>query len=269
MKLYLYAIIDSGDPIDGRVCGLRGSDIFNVAYRDIGAAVSEIDPFVPEATEGDVMDHEAAVEKLMADFTVLPVRFQTIFDRREDLLSMMQGRYADFKDNLERVRSKVEFGVKVIWPAEKIRRSILDTLERDKPNESPPHDSAGRRFLERKLEEYKLDKEFEARADKFIKIMDTFLSRFAAEKKLRKLKTEDLLLDAAYLVEKSQQRDFRETFWRVQNAHPGFKYLFSGPWPAYNFVALSERPGLDGDSEQGGLFDGAAKSRTLTRVGSL
>lgn len=269
MKLYLYAIIDSNDRIESAIHGLRGEGVFNIPYRDIAAVVSEIDQASGAATEGDVMEHETAVERLMTDFTVLPVRFRTVFNRRDDLLSMMQAHYADFRDNLERLHNKLEFGVKVIWPANKIRRNIVGALECDKQQESGSCISPGKRFMDEKFETYRIDKEFEAKADKFIRIVDTFLGKFAAEKKLRKLRTENLLLDAVYLVEKSQESDLREAFWHIQNAHPGFKFLFSGPWPAYNFVALSGRSGLfSGDPDQGGLFAGAVQPQILEGVGS-
>jgi len=40
MKLYLYAIIDSNNQIEGPVYGLKGAEVFNIPYRDIGAVVS-------------------------------------------------------------------------------------------------------------------------------------------------------------------------------------------------------------------------------------
>lgn len=269
MKLYLYAIIDFNDQIEGPIRGLKGAGIFNIPHRDIGAAVSEADGIAREASDANVIEHEAVVEKLMDDFTVLPVRFQTVFESRDDLLSMMQSYYANFRSNLERLRNKIEFGVKVIWPGDEVRQKIIDTLERGGQKEPELSASPGRRFIEKKFESYRADKELEAKADKFIKIMDAFLGKFAAEKKLRKLKTENLLLDAVYLVERSQERDFRETFWQVQSSHPGLKFMFSGPWPAYNFVASSGRPGLEGNSERSNLFSGKAQSQILAGVSGL
>ncbi|OHB79788.1 MAG: hypothetical protein A2Z25_03540 [Planctomycetes bacterium RBG_16_55_9] len=257
MKLYLYAIIDSPEPTKGLIRGLRDAGVYNVPYYDIGAAVSKIDRAGPQVTEPDAIQHEAVVEKLMAGSTVLPVRFQTIFDQRDSLLSMMRSHYADFKDNLQRLRDKIEFGVKVIWPADQVKQSIIEELQRDGQETSESLASMGKRFIKERFERYKVEKELESRADEFVGIMDTFLGEFAVEKRLEKLKTENLLADAVYLVEKTRESSFRGALGRLRNAHPGFKFLLSGPWPAYNFVTTSD----SGNSAQTGLFPKADPSQ--------
>jgi len=267
MKLYLYGIIDSSDQIKKSIYGLEGSGVYNVPFCDIGAVVTEIEKPIQDVTEDAVLGHEAVVEELMANFTVLPVRFQTIIDGRDSLLSMMQSYYRDFKGNLERFRNKCEFGIKVIWPANKVKESIIKALK--KGEQRIIDGSPSKRFIKKKFEGYKIDKEFEAKADKFIKVMDIFFSKFAVEKKTKKLKTKNLLLDAVYLVEKDRENDFREAFGHIKSGPLGLKYLFSGPWPPYNFVVLSKKPDLLRDSEQADLFGEVTQCQALVGVGSI
>lgn len=236
MKLYLYGIIDSSDRINEPIYGLEGACVYNIPYCDIGAAVSEFAELVQEKTIGSVLAHEEVVEKLMEHFTVLPVRFQTVFDGRDSILSLMQSYYEHFTDNLNRLRDKVEFGIKVIWPADKIKKRIRNSHKKNE-HEMPILDgSSNKMFMRDKFEEYKLDEEFQKKADKFINVMNIFFSKFAAEKTLKKLRTKNLLLDAAYLVEKDRQDDFKEAFEHVKSTYEGFEFLFSGPWPPYNFA---------------------------------
>ncbi len=268
MKLYLYGIIDSGDQIKESIYGLKGSSVYNVPYCDIGAVVSEISQPIQGATEDAVLEHETVVENLMANFTVLPVRFQTVIDSRDNLLSMMQSYYMDFKDNLERLHNKLEFGIKVIWPADKIKENIIKAFKKNGRGMTEPVVSASKRFMTGKFEKYKINKEFEAKANKFIKVMDMFFSKFAAEKKIEELKTPYLLLDAVYLVEKTEEGNFREAFEHIKSARPDFKYLFSGPWPPYNFVVLSKKSGLLRDPEQAEVFDRVTQCRALVGANS-
>ena len=107
MKLYLYGIIDSSDEITDSIYGLEGSGVYNIPFCDIGAVVSQISQPIQNVTEGAVLEHEVVVEKLMANSTVLPVRFGTIIDGRDSLLSMMQSYYKNFKDNLLRLHNKL------------------------------------------------------------------------------------------------------------------------------------------------------------------
>jgi len=269
MKLYLYGIIDSSDQIKQSISGLEGAGAYNIPFCDIGAVVSEICQPPQDITEDAVLEHEAVVEKLMADFTVLPVRFQTVIEGRDNLLSMTQRYYKDFKDNMERLYNKLEFGIKVIWSADKIRKNIIKALKKDEQKKLDSGSLSGKRFMKEKFEKYKIDKEFEAEADKFIKVMDIFFSKFAVEKKTKKLKTENLLMDAVYLVEKDNEGNFREAFEHVKSARPDFKYLFSGPWPAYNFVVLSKKSGLLKDSEQADLLDKVTRDQILVGADSI
>ena len=94
-------------------------------------------------------------------------------------------------------------------------------------------------FMNEKFNKYKMDKEFEEEADRCISVVDGFLNRFASEKKLEKLKTDNLLLSAAYLVDKEKISDFKEAFEKLRSSDGDLKYMLSGPWPVYNFITLS------------------------------
>ncbi len=266
MKLYLYGIIDSSNQMANSIYGLEGACVYNIPYCDIGAVISECTEPAQNNTKGNVLAHEEVVERLVGHFTVLPVRFQTIIDGRDNLLSMMQSYYKDFRDNLDRVRNKVEFGIKVIWPSDKIKEHIINTCNK---KVSIPDNSSNKRFIREKFEKYRIDKEFEKKADKFIDVMDIFFGKFAAKKKLKKLKTENLLLDAVYLVERDRQDDFKEAFEHIKGPHTNFKFLFSGPWPPYNFVILPRQNDLLDESEQKGLFNKVIQHQNLVGVETI
>lgn len=244
MKIYTYCIIDSNNEIDSSVKGLKGATVFNTPYLDIGVVASNLNGKMRNVTKIQVLEHEAIIEKMMEKFSVLPIRFLTVFNRKEDVLSMMKDYYSDFKENLDRLRNKVEFGIKVIWPADKIKESIINAYKRSSQRVPIFGDSPGKSFIKEKFEKYKIDKEFEEEADRRIAIVDNFLGEFAVEKKLEKLKSKNLFLNASYLVKKEKQDDFKRAFKRLKGAFRDFKYLFSGPWPAYNFVILKGKTKL-------------------------
>ena len=246
--IYIYGIIDSNGQIDESVYGLEGSNVYNIPYCDIGAVVSEVNQPIRRVTESVVLEHEAVAEKLMENFTVLPVRLLTVLDKRENVLSMMEDYYGDFKDNLDRLRGKVEFGVKVIWPADKVKSRIINAYRTRNQNVHVSDDSVERKFIRDKLKEHKIDKAFKEKADRCINAIDIFLGKFAAAKKLETLRTENLLLSAVYLVRKDNQNNFKEAFEHIRTARDDLKYLFSGPWPPYHFVIVPRKSQPSGDS---------------------
>ncbi len=269
MKLYLYGIIDSSLAIHNAICGAKGPSVHNVPYRDIGVVVRDIGRSVREATEIDVLEHEAVVERLMAHFTVLPMRFRTVVDHRDNVISIMRSDYEGFKNNLEGVRNKLEFGIKVIWHADRIREDMVKALGDGTQEIAGSSPSTGKRFMQKKFEENRIDRAFSTKADHLVRAVDVVIGKFAAEKRLSKLKTAKLLLDAVYLVERSRKGSFVEAFGHVKDAYPDLKFLLSGPWPAYNFVVSPERSGRHGTFEQAGFLSAVAGREILAGMDSL
>ena len=246
MRLYTYAIIDSNSGMDEPLRGIGEVPLCNIPYRDIGIVVSDLDPQVQIKTKESILKHEEVAERLMDRFTVLPMRLYTVFSGKEDMLLKVKDYYEDFIENLDRVRNKAEFGIKVIWSGNIIKERIISAYK----NESPAHPAqSGTTFMKEKFERYKIDKEFEEEADRCITIVDGFLNRLASEKNLEKLKTDNLLLNASYLVDNGKRDDFKKAFEELRSSPGDLKYLLSGPWPPYNFIILSH----SGDGKFGGL----------------
>ena len=248
LKLYAYGVIDSNEKMEESIKGLSEASVYNIPYRDIGIVVSDLDPQAQIKNEESIMRHEEVVEVLMDRFTILPMRLYTVFSGKEELLLKAKDHYEDFIKNLNRVRNKAEFGIKVIWAGNIIKERIINAHKSESPSADPTR--AGTKFMKEKFEKYKIDKEFEEEADRCIAILDGFLNRIASEKKIEKLKTDNLLLSASYLVDNEKRDDFETAFEVLRNSQGGdLKYLLSGPWPPYNFITLSHSE----DGKLGGL----------------
>lgn len=241
MKIYLYGIIDSNDNLSNSINGLDGARVFNIPFRDIGIIVSNLNGEVQNITPDRAVVHEGVVEILMENFTVLPVRFLTVFDRKKDILAILHEYYSDFRQNLDRLQNKAEFGIKVIWPGDKIREQITASYAKEGHNMPEVTDLLRKSFIKEKFDKYKIDKEFQKEADGYITFVDNFFNKIAVEKKVEKLKTDILLLNASYLIEKEKQVEFRQAFEKLRKTKVDFKYLLSGPWPPYNFIILRQK----------------------------
>jgi len=239
MAIYIYGIINYNGMIDDSIKGLKGAPVRCIPYHEMGVVVSDIGAGILHIIKDHALRHEQVVERLMKDFTVLPFRFPTSFKNEKAVLSMMNDHYGDFRDNLERLRGKTEFGIKVIWPGNRIRMLIAHVKNGD--HRPAPDDSAVKTFIGDKLEKYKIDRKIEGEADRRIAVVDGFFHKFAEEKKLEKLKTENLLLTAFYLVKNEKQKDFTLAFDQLSmSSFSELKYLFSGPWPPYNFIRMTQ-----------------------------
>jgi hypothetical protein len=266
MVIYIYGIIDSNNPIDQSIRGLEGAAAYNIPFRDIGVVASNLNEPTRNTSGASALAHEALIERLMEDFTVLPVKFLTVFKSSQDVLSMIGTYYGDFRDNLDRLRNKVEFGIKVIWPAARIKAHIIDTFRKTDGKALAIDNSPQKRFMTQRFKSYKVNKAFKEEAGNYINAMDVLLSKFVTERKLETLKTEKLLLSAVYLVEKDKQNDFKEAFEHVKTANTSFRYLFSGPWPPYNFVILSNTLANSKIFGQADMFDAVKEQPSLVQA---
>ena len=237
MSIYIYGIIDSNDRIDESIKGLNGIPVSYIPYKDISLVISSFNGDIQDITKIKVLEHEDVLDRLIEKFTVLPFRFRTLYNREEDVVSMLKDFYNDFSEDLGRLRNKAEFDIKVIWSGDKIIEEITSDYDRDR-DISAGDESRGKLFMEQAYNKYKIDREFEERANICITVIDNFFSKFASEKKLEKLKSKNLLLDAFYLVDKERQGDFKEAFDSLKASSSDLQYLFSGPWPPYNFVRI-------------------------------
>lgn len=240
--IYAYCVIDSAGEIGERIEGLDGGVVYNIPYRGMGLAASEIKEGVRDIDGIQVLRHEEVVERLMAKFTVLPMRFSTVFGCAKDALTMLEKYYDEFKDNLGGVCGKAEYGIRIIWNGEGVKGEITCAVMGEGRRHCASDCSPARRYVGGKLIEHRIERAFEAEAEKRIAFVDGFFTGVASEKKLEKLKRDKLLVNAFYLVQRENQGRFMEAFERLQKESSGLRFLLSGPWPPYNFVRVKILP---------------------------
>ena len=156
----------------------------------------------------------------MADRAVLPMRFGTRLPDDAALEEVLATRQQEFLAALERVRGRVEVGVRAMQP--------LGT-EPAVPIPAVPVAMSGREYLQAKLSNGRRT-EHEATA------LHEPLAKLAVAVSRRAALAPDELLRASYLVETANLARFRGTVERLQRAHEDVAILCTGPWPPYSFV---------------------------------
>ena len=157
---------------------------------------------------------------------------------------MMVEHVTEFRENLARLRHKVEFSLKVLWPAEAVQREILGALPPDKPGGHGLSNSAAGQYMAERFSAFRINQLMETEADRRIAEIDGRFNCWAVEKKLERLLTPNLLLKAVYLVEADRQDDFKKAYAQIRRDAGDLRYLFSGPWPPYNFVRMEKKSAL-------------------------
>jgi hypothetical protein len=204
----LYAITDAPGPSVANLAPLRvlAAGPLAIVYGPQGE---------DEATADALWRHEEAVESLMEEHDVLPVRYGTRCEDEAAASRAIEGREAELAAMLDRVRGAVELSVRVITTA---------------PHEAPPlHHVDGAAYLAAK------DREA-AQSHSAADEVHAPLSALARASRRRAGSEPAELLRCASLVDRDAIDRFSSAVAKLQTRHDALRLLCTGPWPPYSFA---------------------------------
>jgi len=199
---YVYCVIP--DPKERKSFGSLGFDageVYTLDYRDLAPVVSDVAYKDYAANEEEVGVHRSVVEQIMLEHSVIPVAFGMAFKSRKLLQIAMSAGYQAMQKAQEVVEGKVELGVKVFLPKD---QALMESARREECSSD---------FLQNLL-------------------------AVSSDWKKLKLFSDRLVLNAAFLVDKSATNEFSEQVGMLTEKYDMLKVQYSGPWPAYNFVDI-------------------------------
>jgi hypothetical protein len=234
--IWVYAICERPDQPPPRRRGLAQAPLDGVRVGELLAVISRhVHPPGDPALDA-LWVHERVVERIMADRAVLPMRFGNRLPDDASLREILAARQQEFLAALERVRGKVEVGVRAMQPLGS------EALAVEVP--APAAATTGREYLEMKLRNGQ-------RVEREVATLHEPLAGLAVEAVRQPPRGPEEVLRAAYLIETSMLARFRGSVERLQRTHPGVAILCTGPWPPYSFVtatATLTRPTLAGET---------------------
>lgn len=237
---YVYCIIKGNEGRNfGQIgIGERGDIVSTIGYKDISAVISDSPMTKYTINRRNMTDHEKVIEEVMKDYSVLPVRFCTIAAGAEDIRTLLRRRYAEFKGLLKDMDNKVEVGLKALWnDMNRIFQEIVTENKKVrifKKKVDAKADNSNKIALGKAVKETLDDKkDKEAK-----KILSTF-KRAAVDIRTNDLLGDRMLLNAAFLIDRSHEKEFDylvEDVVKEYNDRTTFKYV--GPIPPFNFVNI-------------------------------
>jgi len=194
--------------------------------------------------------HEYVIEQAMRVgpnlISVIPMKFGTIFKTEEGLKDCLRKNYQQFKDSLEKLKRKQEWGVKVYLKESIFRKTIEDkneiVLAKKKEIESLPKGMAF--FAQKQIDEIvnrEKDKELDRITEEIYECLDQLAFSKNKDKLLEKDftgKMEEMVLNAFYLIEEKKLAQFQIKVEELKGKYNlmGIEIEMSGPWPSYHFA---------------------------------
>jgi hypothetical protein len=231
--LYVYGIVDApGFPvIVGE--GMSGQDIEPLDYGNFAAAISPVCFAHFPPTPQNVWRHERAIEKLMRQHTVLPLRFGTVCEGETVLKKFLMAHNGSISTDIDRLRGKCEIALHV----------FVDRLEReDMPLSSQANDrpvGRGTTYLRGRLRDYRKQAERERACKCLEPTVQGALSGIGVDVLFQLPNTTAETLCAACLIDKNGMTDFDHALDRLHQTHTNLLITYTGPWAPYSFVTTT------------------------------
>ena len=224
--IWVYGICERPDMPPPRRRGLAQAPLDGLREGELLAVISRHGHPPGEPALDALWVHERVVERIMADRAVLPMRFGTKLADDDGLRAVLAARQQEFLATLDRVRGRVELGVRAMQPPDP------QATEEVVAAPSAAVATTGREYLEAKLRDGR-------RIEREAAALHEPLASLAVEVRRQATRAPEELLRASYLVDTAVVARFRSAVERLQRTHPGVAILCTGPWPPYSFVAAT------------------------------
>jgi len=242
---YIYCIIRTDAPKNFGSIGIggRGDEVYSVPFKEFAAIVSNCPLIIFDPTRENALAHEHVNEVVMKDFTVLPMSFGTVFRTEDDIRAFMRGTYDALIEVLQKMEGKIEFGLKVNWDKD----SVIQELERENEeirrlkNEISQVPGSSTYFSRMQLGRV-VESALQAKADAYVAEIYEGLRNAAVASRSNKPIGDKMIMNAAFLVEREKTKVFDEQISEIAKKFENkLSFLYTGPWPPYNFVNIRLR----------------------------
>jgi hypothetical protein len=238
---YVYCIIRQEHERSFGEIGIGGHRrVYTVHHGDLAAVVSDTPIVIYDPTRENVLAHEFVNETVMREFTVIPMSFGTVFRSEEDVSELLRSTYEAFTDVLDKMRDKIEFGLKILWDRDKVVANIEnenDEIRRLK-DEITRNASSSTYFARMQLGRL-IEAALEETGNRYVSEVHDALKPVAVASRSNKVIGDRMILNAAFLVDRGRSEEFDERVREVSRKYEDLlTFKYTGPWPPYNFVNI-------------------------------
>jgi len=232
------------------------NDLDEITYRDIAAVVKQIDTksidelrLNNDLLRNWLASYQQANIDMFNNHTILPLRFGTIVDQKEDIEDFLASNYIHIKWALDRLKEKAEITVQLSWDL----NSVLQEISQDKQclNKhqfvtDQRQDNASQSInLADKVEIGKLLFAIaNAKKKEILESVHQKLLIVSLDFSDGRVIDEQIIMNRSYLIEKSSEGLFDESMAELAKENKfyfSFKYI--GPLPPYSFAPVEFKQG--------------------------
>jgi hypothetical protein len=237
---YVYCIIEAGEQLKFGPIGIGAdpSDVHTVHFRNLAAVVSNAPLEVLDSTRENVLAHERVNETVMREHTVIPMSFGTIFKTRDDIVELLRSAAEAFNDVLNKMRNKLEFGLKVLWDRDQAIREVESEDEDISRLKQEISTQKGPTYFARMQYGRLVDAALQARSERYMSAILDELRDVSVASRINKPIGDKMIMNAAFLISRDREAAFDSKVKLIAGRFDRLTFKYTGPWPPYNFVNI-------------------------------
>jgi DnaJ-domain-containing protein 1 len=245
--IYIYGFIKAGSEQEFGNTGIgeQSTRVTTLAFKDIAAVVSEspftiYDSLAKEKTVRDLVAHQFVLEKVMARFTVLPAKFGTMVEHVVEVITFLEKGYALLSDELDKMAENIELDVVAQWELPKVMAAIF----RDSPDIQRKQREFALKGSQVAVEEkvtlgQQVAELLQTRKASSTQLILQALKEEAVDFCLHDVANDEMILNAAFLLQKKHEEAFNEAVARLdQKLENAVNFRVVGPLPPYSFATI-------------------------------
>ncbi len=245
--IYVYGIIKSqGRQEFGHIgIGDPASQVLTLEYQDIAVVVSRspfmlYDSLAKEKIVKDLVTHQFVIEKVMKHCTILPVKFGTMVESEEEAIQFLAKGHDLLSNELRKIEAKIELDVVATWELPKVMTTIYRSNVQIQKKQSEVARMGAKVALEERVALGKsVGEALTAHKIGQQQLILQTLKDEVVDICLHELASDEMIFNAAFLLEKKREENFTHAIERLdQKLEGALNFRLVGPLPPYSFATM-------------------------------
>jgi len=245
--IYIYGIVPNRTTSKVTTRLLNESGIYTISYLHTSAIVSDserksVNQSDKESLGRLLVHHQRMIENLKwKGFNILiPVKLGTIVKSKEEVLKILANGHVLINEILKKIENLTEIDLAVVWATFPV---LLNEIALDPDiiamkDEMQKRSNAPLQNDQLKLGRLMQTKIIQKNKDIELKILDE-LSPFCIDTKTHEVMNDEMITNAAFLIDKHKTAEFEQVIDRLDEEFDGLlKFKLIGPLPCYSFYTI-------------------------------
>ncbi|MBU2540718.1 MAG: GvpL/GvpF family gas vesicle protein [Candidatus Omnitrophica bacterium] len=220
-------------------------EVCTVSFQDIAAVVtdSEIVDYtrlLKDAVARYLIKHQQVIEKLMENFTIIPMRLGTFASDEDEVRYILAKAYPRVKDIFNKISDKIEIDVAATWSDfNSILKEIGEEKEIKEIKERLSANPKGVTLDEQMKIGVMVKKTLDKKREKYAGQIQKALTPVSQDFKAHGLMDDKMVVNSAFLINKHEYEDFERIIEELNTEfHDELNFRCVGPLPPYSFYTL-------------------------------